>query len=461
MQVFSRLVVCVVILAGGVGAVRGEAMMWKVGIARAVITPEKNVWLAGYSGIRAPEGKRHDLWMKVLAFEDPQGRRAVLVTTDHMGIPKAMYENMVRKVKDRTGLDRSQVIFTFTHNHCGPRLQGDLVDYYPVDAAQEKLVAEYTEQMEARTVETVVQALSALAPARLAMGEGTCGFAANRRNNPEPNVPGMIARGEPFRGPMDHSVPLLTVRTEGDRLAAVLFGYACHPTTLSFTEWCGDYPGYAQLNIEKAHPGTTALFFTGCGGDQNPLPRRSVELCEKYGKMLSDGVEKALKQPAKPIGPGLRTAFAFVELPYLQNVTREELVAGSNSSNALYARWAKRLLQRLDAGEKFKPSYPYPIHVWRLGRELLFVALGGEAVLDYQLRFRKEFGPGTWVCGYADDLIAYIPSRRVWEEGGYEGGSSLYEYGHPAVRWGGDVEERIVSTVRRLVKAVDEQGSTP
>lgn len=42
--------------------------------------------------------------------------------------------------------------------------------------------------------------------------------------------------------------------------------------------------------------------------------------------------------------------------------------------------------------------------------------MGAEAVVDYALRFKVEFGRGTWVCGYRDDMIAYIPSRRVWAE---------------------------------------------
>ena len=54
-------------------------------------------------------------------------------------------------------------------------------------------------------------------------------------------------------------------------------------------------------------------------------------------------------------------------------------------------------------------------------------------------KFKAEFGESTWVMGYSDDMISYIPSRRVWEEGGYEGGSNLYEYGRPALRWDGDI----------------------
>ena len=82
------------------------------------------------------------------------------------------------------------------------------------------------------------------------------------------------------------------------KTVAVLFGYACHPTTLSFTKWCGDYPGFAQLALEKAHPGAAAMFVNTCGGDQNPLPRRMVELAKEYGKQLATAVDAAAQSGA-------------------------------------------------------------------------------------------------------------------------------------------------------------------
>src|SRR5262249_44720647 len=127
--------------------------------------------------------------------------------------------------------------------------------------------------------------------------------------------------------------------------------------------------------------------------------------------------------------------------------------AFTKDANAIRKRWAERLLRKLDAGETFAPSYPYPLHAWRLG-ETLVIGMGAEAVVDYALRFKAKYGPGTWVCGDADDMLAYIPSRRVWGEGGYEGGPNLFEYGRPALRWAGDVEERIADAVHNLVKAV-------
>ena len=445
------------ICLGGLGSSAQAAVKgWKAGVAKAVITPKTKVWLAGYGSKRSPTAKLHDLWMKALALEDANGRRAVMITSDFQGVPKVMSDPVFEQLRKKFGLERHQVMFTFSHNHCGPRLGDDLVDYYPVEAAQVELVNEYTELMKVKTVAMVGEALAKLAPASLKIGEGHTTFAVNRRNNREADVPSLLAKGEPLVGPVDHSVPVMTVTRPDGSLEAVLFGYACHPTTLSFTKWCGDYPGFAQLELEKSHPGATAMFVNTCGGDQNPLPRRKVELCQKYGHMLAVAVEQAMKRPLKTVSPGLRSAFEYIQLPYLKAVTRKDLNVALKSTNRIRKRWAARLLKKLDAGEKFPKSYPYPIHAWRLGKEMLVIGMGAETVVDYALRFKREFGPGTWVCGYADDMISYIPSRRVWEEGGYEGGSNLYEYGRPAYRWAGDMEDRIAASVHKLVKQVSE-----
>ena len=437
------------------GPARADAPSWKAGLARVVVTPETGVWLAGYGGTRAPDGKLHDLWAKALALEAPDGNRVVLVTSDFQGLPKGLTDRVFDRLRRRHGLDRRQVMLTYSHNHCGPRLTADLEDYYPVEPEQARLVDAYTARVEGLLVELVGAALKDLAPAALATGRGEATFAVNRRNNREADVPALLAKGEPLKGPVDHAVPVLTVTAPGGKLRAVLFGYACHPTTLNFTKWCGDYPGFAQAEIEKAHPGATALFVNTCGGDQNPLPRRSVELCERYGRQLAAGVEAALKKPLAPVRPELRAAFEWVDLPYEKVVTRADLRAAADDPNPIKKRWAARLLGKLDAGETFAASYPYPVRVWRLG-DTRFIGLGGEAVVDYARLFKAEFGADTWVCGYADDLVAYIPSRRVWDEGGYEGGPNLFEYGRPALRWAGDIEDRVTGAVRKLVKAVDK-----
>ena len=174
--------------------------------------------------------------------------------------------------------------------------------------------------------------------------------------------------------------------------------------------------------------------------------------------MLATAVEEALEKPLSNVSSGIRSEFEYIDLPYQEVVTREKLNVEAKSTNALLKRWAERMLRKLDAGETFPSSYSYPIHAWRLGDEMNIIGMGAETVVDYALRFKEEFGEGTWVCGYADDMISYIPSHRVWKEGGYEGGYRLYEYGRPAYRWAEGIEDRIATSVHKLMKRTGGQS---
>lgn len=451
-----RFLVGLVVLCTAAGGfahpVWAEAPAWKAGVARSIITPDEPLWLAGYAARQRPaEGKMHDLWLKALALEATDGRRAVLMTADVLGFPRASAERICAELRERHGLGRDQIMLTASHTHSGPVLESALYDIYPLDDAQREAISRYTRRLEAIAVETAGRALQALQPAALAVFEGTADFAVNRRNNREADVPALRAGGTPLPGPVNHRVPGLIVRDSGDEPIALVFGYACHATVLDGYQWSGDYPGFAQLELEAANPGMTAMFFAGCGADQNPIPRRSQELCEKYGKQLAAAVMDAIARPTRTPEPTLKTAFSILDLQYEQpdEATLRQTAAGTGYT----ARWAQRLLAEKENGVSWPGSYPYPIQVWRLGADQYWVALGGEVVVDYVNRLQERLSPGVWVAGYANDVMAYIPSRRVWEEGGYEAGAFAV-YGLPAVRWQPEIEDRILAEVQRLTDAV-------
>jgi len=435
------------------GSLPAAEPTWKVGVAQAKITPEKPLWLAGYAARNRPaEGTLHDLWIKVLALEAADGKRAVLVTSDLLGWPKAMSESVCGELKTRCGLDRSQIMLSASHTHSGPVLRDALYDIYPLDEKQRAMIAEYSAGLEKTAVATVVKALSQLTPANLWAGEGTTNFAVNRRNNPQQQVEDLLARGELLKGPVNHDVPVLAVRAPEGRLLAVLCGYACHCTTLDSYQWSGDYAGFAQLALEESHPGALAMFYAGCGSDQNPLPRREVAICRRYGGMLAAAVEEVLRTRLRPIAPQLRTEFQLLDLDYEKLPSQSQLQALADKGG-YEGRWAARLLKELKEGKPLATRYPYPVQVWKLGADQLWISLGGEVVVDYSLRLKAKYGPQTWVTAYANDVMAYIPSRRVWEEGGYEAGA-FPVYGLPTQRWTPDIEERITACVDRLVKGL-------
>jgi hypothetical protein len=433
---------------------RAEEALWKGGTAKAVITPKEPLWMAGYASRTSPaSGTLHELFVRVLALEDAQGHRAVLVSTDLLGIPRSISENVVQALATKFGLSRDAIMLNASHTHCGPVLRGALYDAYPLDGAEKKKIEAYSNELEATIVRSVGEALGHTVPASVAVAQGSTDFAVNRRNNREPDVPALRA-SHALRGPSDLSVAVLAVRHPDGKLLAVVFGYACHNTTLGIQQWNGDYAGFAETNLEEAHPGATALFFMGCGGDQNPVPRHTVELARKYGGMMSASVEAVLAGKMESLPPKLRTQYETITLSLGAALTRAELTARARERTAYISRWATRLLKELDAGRPLARSYPYPIEVWQLGGKQLWIALGGEVVVDYALRFKDQFGPDTWVSAYANDVMAYIPSLRVLNEGGYEGNTSMMVYGMPAERWATSIEQTIASGVDRAVRRV-------
>jgi neutral/alkaline ceramidase-like enzyme len=429
-----------------------EAKPWKAGVARINITPEKLMWMSGYGARNKPaEGKLTDLWAKALALEDPSGKRGLLITMDLVGIERGLSQEVCTEIQKEHKLPREAIIVSASHTHCGPVVRSNLGVMYDLDDTQRRYVHEYGESLRQKLVQVADDALRGLGPVSLQWGIGQATFAVNRRNNPEKDVPRLKQEGK-LKGPVDHDVPVLVVKNQGDKLIAVVFGYACHATVLSFYQWCGDYPGFAQAELEAMYPGSTALFWAGCGGDQNPLPRRTVALAKDYGRQLATGVAAVLQQPTRPIAGGLAMTYREIELPFDALPTREQLAKDTLSENKNVARRAAMLLKQLEKQGSLRGHYPYPVQVWRLGDEVDWITLGGEVVVDYALRLKKEVGPDkTWVMGYANDVMAYIPSLRVLKEGGYEGGGAMVIYGLPTV-WGPRVEEVIVGAVHEQVK---------
>ena len=427
---------------------------WKGGVAKAVITPKQPMWMAGYGGRTMPaDGPLHDLYVRVLALEDAAGHRGIVLASDTLGLSKPIYDEVSRRAKEQFGLERSQLMLHASHTHCGPVLKSALYDIYPLDEVQIKLIEEYSDWLTSEIVTTFGLALKDLRPVTVSRGTGTADFGVNRRTNREPDVP-MLREQNLLLGPVDHTVPTLAVRSLDGKLIAVAFAYACHNTTLSFQQWCGDYAGFAQYDLEARHPGAVALFCMGCGADQNPLPRRTVELAETYGKRLSSAVDAVLMQPQDRVDPTLRTTHEFVQLAMQGLPKTEELNRLAAAAPSYSQRWAARILALIETKADIPLEYPYPITTWKLGSDQIWIALGGEVVVDYSLRLKAEHGEQAWVTAYANDVMAYIPSRRVLLEGGYEGQSSMIVYGLPTDRWADDVEERIAAAVGRLVGRV-------
>lgn len=422
--------------------------IWQVGVARVDITPEDSLWLAGYASRDHAGGEAlHQLWAKSIALQDQNGKKAVLITADVLGFPKIMSDHIRSKCKEKYGLDRSQIILSSSHTHTGPVLRESLYIVYPLNEDHIKNIEDYSDNLEKQVINLIGTALKNMAPARLYSANGVVRFQVNRRNN---NVKYLSAQAD-LNGPNDYAVPVLQARDLEGKLIAISFGYACHPTVLNSYRWSGDYPGFAQLALEDRFPGTTALFFQGCGADQNPLPRRSVSLARQYGEELAAAVGSVIEENLTPLSSDLKTGYKEIDLALNSPPSKEALEKLFLESKSAYQKnWALKRLNELDKNISVPEKYLYPIQGWQLGDQHIFT-LGGEVVIDYAITLKRLFGQEAFVMGYCNDVMGYIPSLRILREGGYEGATSQIVYDMPST-WRADIESKIISGVIDLAQ---------
>lgn len=444
---------------------------WKAGFSRVDITPTEPVWMAGYASRTKPaEGKASELFARGMALADPQGARGLILALDLVGVDATTSARWCDRIMSEHGLPRKAIVLACSHTHCGPVVGSTLRDMYPVREQDIAPINRYEKLLEEKVLEAARGALAHLAPVSLTWHDGTCSFAVNRRNNPETSVEKLKAEGA-LKGPVDHTVPVLVARDPQGKPKGVLFGYACHATTMSFQQWYGDWPGEACANLEqgirtkRGDNDGVAVFLAGCGADQNPLPRRRLELAQGYGKQLADSVRHAGTSPGKEVRGNLGMAFLATDLPLEAPPGRDKLLEQRESQDKALAARARRLLALVEAGGDLPTRYPAPLQAWAIGDSKGVVFLPGEVVVDYALRLPRELEERNWwVASYANDVMAYIPSKRVRQEGGYEGATSMVYYGLPAP-WREEVEETLVAGVRQvaemaLEKAPDNQAQT-
>ncbi len=263
---------------------------------------------------------------------------------------------------------------------------------------------------------------------------------------------------------VDHDVPVLECVDAAGIRKAIVFGYACHNTTIppSDLRYCGDWAGFAKEQLQQANPAATTLFIPGAGGDQDPEPSGSVDLSRQYGRDIANAVQRSLNGPGIEITGAIRAEWEDVPLA-LQPLTPDLLRNMLRSDDSPQRVKARFLLDQLDRGEELITTYPVPVQTVRFGNVLVIVALSGEPVVDWALKFKRELStlefrgtsPLIWVAGYCNDMFGYVPTRRVQAEGGYEGGrANLWSW--IPTPFTEDLEDRISDAVHRLVKRLNE-----
>lgn len=437
----------------------------KGGVAVADITPPLGFRMSGYFSERLATGLHDPLQAKAV-FLSQGAEQAALVFCDLSSISLDVSRRTRQQASAKTGVPASNIVIAATHSHTGPLYWGPLRDYFH-NAAVERdgkdphESIDYPAFLVERLVEAIARAKDAAQPIELAAGSAQqASLSFNRRfllkdgtvrTNPGKKNPDIV---RPV-GPIDPEVGLLSIRTRGAGLLAALTVFALHLDTVGGTLYSADYPFYLQ-QVLRGEFGErfVSAFGAGTCGNINHIdvssaaPQKGQEEAERIGARLAETVRAALPKLSRLSRPSLKVRNAVVEAP-LQRYTPEQLeqarrdIAQISSNDLPFLRKveAGRVLSLQSLGRR---SWPVEVQVFRLSNDTALVTLPGEVFVELGLAIKRA-SPfrHTVVIELANDGPAYIPTRRAYEEGGYEVVNSRLEAG------GGEL---LVATAVRLLR---------
>jgi len=427
-SLLARVVVIFVSLLCPV-ACGGEmgARTWSVGYAEADITPAMGqVQMRGFGRERYAKGTLAPLLTQVVALHDQDNHTGVLITADIAGFERVMTEAIRRAITHQHGIPAKNVVLAASHTHWGPAAQ-----FHATFAAGGPNVW-YMGFLEETILAVVDAALENLSPAGIEYGSiDFRGIGCNRRLP----VDGKIIWGPYPEGSFDGHTPILRIKRDPSPRQLVVVGHACHPTSSGKIEkWSPDYPGAMRDYLTRELSDTKAVFVQGCGGDAKVVckdpetgklvfaadPEQSRQAGEQLAQAALAHLEKGRMIPLS--GP-FASSLATGQLTYGEPWSREEIEreAYTGSKKHYYTWVARQFLALPDHSRSFR----YDVQVWKLGKELTIFAMEGEVCSPWGPMLR-DMAPTeqAMVIGYANNVDAYIPDKRIVREGGYEGGEA-------------------------------------
>ena len=397
----------------------------RIGTAERDITPDVGVELSGYLFRVQPSLGVHDpLLVRAMFICDEHGRRLLWLQADVIGFDAEFVAGFRAWAQRKLDLRPSEVVLAATHTHAGPAT-------VPLILCGE-MDRPYLERVRRELELASEAAVGESEPATLLAAEGRCELSRERRKTASPHS--------------DPRVGTLAWRRDDGTFIAVLSTYAVHNVALSHENRfiSGDLFGAASRALSQRLPGRpTALFAAGAAGNVNP-PHLGTDFAtvDRWGGMLADAVVGALRGAREVSFPALRTASTTIPLPFerlgeeqieaIARAAREALINDGSYGPSRYhcavTTWRERMLDRLHR-DALPRSVSLELCGLRFGTDVELLCANAELFSRFGDDLRSLTGrQRTYVVGYANGVIGYVPTTEALAEGGYESASAFIFY---------------------------------
>ena len=376
------------------------------GAARRDVTPTGSPRLAGHaSRTTASGGVASPLAVRVLAVGD--GSRTVLLgVADALWWPPEASDAIRARAGRALGLKEAAVILHATHTHSAPQPS---TAFAPTLGEPDP---DFMRALEQGLLDAGREALDRLAPCRAFAGTAHEAIGVHRRVW----LDGRVQMAPNLGIVIDGRVRVVQLRTEGE-VAATVVHHACHPTTTGENLVSSDYPGALARRLDEYYGGTS-LVLQGCAGDVRPA------------LVNADGTFR-LGDEAQVQSLGARLAAAV----------ERGLTASSELEPGPISAHLEHVELTLESGTRV----PLRVVSAQLAEGWVVVGLACEPVGRYQ-----QAAPDTWVLGYTNGMVGYLPTADQRLEGGYEPLGSLPHFRLDSP-FDEQTEARVVHAINRAV----------
>jgi neutral ceramidase len=417
------------------------------GAARIKLEPPLGLAMAGYGNrVGRATGVHDDLSAQAVVLSDGAAKIAI-AGVDVLAIGQRIADDVRERVAAKSDISADAIMVCATHTHSGPAFNIFATPRPDAKPAEGRSLG-WERALPEKIASAIIHANEKLQPASLSAADARFTLGTNRRLM-RPN--GQIQIAANYQGVADDVAGVLGVYDSGSKPIAFLFNYPCHGVVLCEDSllYSRDWPGFAMDEIERAaSPGAISIFLQGATGNIDPRSRGSFEVAEENGRTMGKAAFEAISH----VPPRTDARIAVRRLPIkleLKNSDRAlasaracvaQTEASLNShrggdgyqlkrlrdhhAQSLSALAALELLEdqnrrdrRVDIGRR---ELSTSLTIATIG-DIALVGIPGELFVELGLALKHNpHFAHTFVAGYCNDLIGYIPTRAAYGEGGYE-----------------------------------------
>lgn len=421
------------------------------GAARVKLDPPLGLAMAGYGNrVGRATGVHDDLGAQTIVLSDGTSKVAI-AGVDVLALGQRIADDICERVAAKSDIVADAIMICATHTHSGPAFN-IFATPRPDAKPSEGRSLEWERALPEKIAGAIIRANERLEPASLRAADAPFTLGTNRRLT---RPGGQVQLAANYRGAADGDAKVLGVFNRSSEPIAFVMNYPCHGVVLCEDNllYSRDWPGFAMDEIERAAGSAhgkpaISIFLQGATGNIDPRSRGSFAVAEDSGRAMGRAAFEAISHAAsltdariaaRRLTLTLKLKTLDVALASARDAAAQTEASLSNhrggdgyqlkrlrdhhaqSLSALASLESLEEQNRRDRrADMARRELSTSLTIVTIGNVAL-VGIPGEPFVELGLAVKRSpHFAHTFVVGYCNDLIGYIPTRAAYDEGGYE-----------------------------------------